>query len=598
MKNAQSPNKGKKKSEKEYNIDIEKPLNHNDVYSFLKTKKAGSKDIENIFKKTTGKDIKLPFRLTKPILLSKVVYPLKEFGLEREFKKNLKDYSVPLKTEKKAITPEQKERQVYNDFNKNGVDDRIDRDQNLNGIEDKFEKYIDSQMIGGSVKELAGKTLTDKNYKYLFDEGTRNVIDSYIKSNPKLEAAPLSAKDYLNISDRWQEEMNNSTEMSKNMTYNRISEKVSNYYSQYELENFKLNVNKEMMKSSTKDIDTSFLDSFHSMDYASKYINNEKSRLFSEIEIIGETAVEKGKKNIEELYSTQEQQIANLDTLLAKVEAPKIAALKKEQELIEELKNIKPGTILRENDIDRLEVYNIRKEENLIHSKYYLKNLNTNEEFAIKGSDLKAALEDKYLKIEKQNNFDISLKTNNYKNNLQKLGITEEFLKKNKDFQEQLISGNKTKLTQLTIEQNGTKFLVDAKLSLRENGKGVKELRVHPLRKEIENNINLSPKEIEDLKKGAVLEKEIKGQTKIIQLDKEINELMKINKKDLKLPEKVNNIKLTETQKSDLKKGKILKIGDKNKRSVRLNLGKRNSLSIRKESSISKTRGKHHKASR
>lgn len=421
-----------KKKAKKHEIDVNKPLNHNDVYTFLNTKKGGSKDVSDVFKKTTGKDIKLPYKLTKPILLSKVIYPIKELGLEKEFKNNLKEYSIPIK---------QADKKVYNDLNKNGVDDRIDRDQNLNGIEDKFE--IDNhKMIGGSVKELSGKTLTDNNYKYLFDEGTRNVIDSYIKSNPNLKAVPLSAKDYLNISDRWQQEMNYPTEMSKNMTYNQIAEKTSNYYS---LGNYKQN------------------------------------------------------------------------------------------ELIE-------------------------KQKNVVNS----------------------------------------LKINNYKNDLQKLGITEKDLnnQKNKEFKEDLLAGNKTKLTQIIIEQNGTKFTVDAKLSLRENEKGVKELRVHPLRKEIENNINLSPKEIEDLKKGAVLEKEIEGKTKIIQLDKEINELMKINKKDLKLPEKVNNIKLTEAQKSDLKKGKSLKIGNKNRRSVRLNLGKHNSLSIRKESTISKTRGKHHKASR
>ncbi len=57
-----------------------------------------------------------------------------------------------------------------------------------------------SQMIGGTVKEIAGKTLTDKRYLNLFDKGTQNLVNAYIETNPKIEKIPLSTKDYNLIS--------------------------------------------------------------------------------------------------------------------------------------------------------------------------------------------------------------------------------------------------------------------------------------------------------------------------------------------------------------------------------------------------------------
>ncbi len=92
----------------------------------------------------------------------------------------------------------------------------------------------DSKMIGGTVKEIAGKTLTDKNYLYLFEKGTQNLINAYIEANPKLEKIPLATVDYFKLSKKWSEELNNPSEMSKGITVTEIDEISADYYRKYE----------------------------------------------------------------------------------------------------------------------------------------------------------------------------------------------------------------------------------------------------------------------------------------------------------------------------------------------------------------------------
>lgn len=93
----------------------------------------------------------------------------------------------------------------------------------------------DSILIGGTVKEMAGKTIENKDYQYLFDEGTRNTIKAYIDSNPNLKAIPLTAKDNLLLSDKWAKEISAQTEMSKGCSLNEIDEHSASYYRNYEL---------------------------------------------------------------------------------------------------------------------------------------------------------------------------------------------------------------------------------------------------------------------------------------------------------------------------------------------------------------------------
>ncbi len=64
----------------------------------------------------------------------------------------------------------------------------------------------ESVLIGGTVKEMASKTLANKNYQYLVDEGTRNLIGAYIKSNPNLKETPLTAQENTLISEKLNKE--------------------------------------------------------------------------------------------------------------------------------------------------------------------------------------------------------------------------------------------------------------------------------------------------------------------------------------------------------------------------------------------------------
>lgn len=147
----------------------------------------------------------------------------------------------------------------------------------------------------------------------------------------------------------------------------------------------------------------------------------------------------------------------------------------------------------------------------------------------------------------------------------EKLGISKhELLNKfdTKDLKE-LMKMNKTNVVTLDLKDKGLNFKVDAKLSLKQNTDKTYSLHVHPFRKEIENHYGISKKELEELKKGSILEKEIKepGKDKtqkvLFQLDKEINELIKVNKKDLELEKNFSN-KLSNEQLKSLASGKTL----------------------------------------
>lgn len=55
------------------------------------------------------------------------------------------------------------------------------------------KKDIDMKnMIGGTIREIASKSLTDKNYLNLFDDTTKNIIEMYISTNPKLKPMELT----------------------------------------------------------------------------------------------------------------------------------------------------------------------------------------------------------------------------------------------------------------------------------------------------------------------------------------------------------------------------------------------------------------------
>ena len=86
------------------------------------------------------------------------------------------------------------------------------------------------KQIDGNINEIAGKTLSDKNYLYLFDEGTKNTIEAYLKTKPNLELIELDSKDYLAISNVFEKEKNLGIELSSE----KREKIVSLYYELYQ----------------------------------------------------------------------------------------------------------------------------------------------------------------------------------------------------------------------------------------------------------------------------------------------------------------------------------------------------------------------------
>ncbi|MBS9767661.1 MAG: DUF3945 domain-containing protein [Flavobacteriaceae bacterium] len=490
-------------SKKPYVIDIDKPLNHNDVYSFLKEKNAHSKNVAELYNRVSGKEISLPYRLTKPILLAKVIYPLKEQGLEKEFKTLLKEHPTLPKYEKKELS--------------------IDENNN-------------------KIKELAGKIKFEPDYKYLLDSQTRQQAELYLETNPNIPKIKLSSQEHLNIAELWQKEMNSpitKAGMSKGMTADEISEKVANHYSLHE-----------------------YLSQENKLEIANYKYN---SLLQKEVKI--------NKAIIDNKYSNNDSYD---DEIFRNKELKKISS---------DL-NIPFNELKNQFNKDAVLIVNTNQTDFKIDT--LLENSSKKEVF----NDLNQnGIDDRIDLDRNKNGIDDKFEKNLYEKDLKDFGIDINS-PKNKELKEDLLNGNKSDLNTLTIQKDGDKFEIDAKLSLRENEQGQKELRVHLYNRTVKNDINLSEKELNQLKRGEIIEKKIDGKTQLVQLDKDINELMKINKKDLQIPDKINNIKLTEEQKSDLKKGKSIKVGDKNaKRSVKLDFGKSNKISIKKEKSISQKTG-------
>lgn len=75
---------------------------------------------------------------------------------------------------------------------------------------EKMEK--ENIIIGGKISEIAGKTLTDKNYLSLFDKNTQNTINEYMRVTPNIQPVALSEDDKIAISQQNQQ--------------NKVSEKV------------------------------------------------------------------------------------------------------------------------------------------------------------------------------------------------------------------------------------------------------------------------------------------------------------------------------------------------------------------------------------
>jgi hypothetical protein len=132
----------------------------------------------------------------------------------------------------------------------------------------------------------------------------------------------------------------------------------------------------------------------------------------------------------------------------------------------------------------------------------------------------------------------------------------------------------------------GGKLNFNGKLQIVESqGEGVSIMMI-PKRKEIKNDFGFAQPEWEKLQKGELLhEKDVKGNDRLYQLDKDTNNVLSVKSKDIKLPETIAGVKLTEKQIEELKQGKDVDLKMKTNQTIttRLDLNEKSGLHIKNE---------------
>lgn len=134
-----------------------------------------------------------------------------------------------------------------------------------------------------------------------------------------------------------------------------------------------------------------------------------------------------------------------------------------------------------------------------------------------------------------------------------------------------LLTGRRTSLHTFTIKDAGLEPLtVDAKLSLKMNPDNTLSLLIHPIRREIQNEIGASKQELEKLQNGELLVKPFKSlngekELYVFQLDKETNEILRVRVRDIQVPSAIKDIVLSTDQKEHLRQGGTLELYSKAK---------------------------------
>ena len=158
---------------------------------------------------------------------------------------------------------------------------------------------------------------------------------------------------------------------------------------------------------------------------------------------------------------------------------------------------------------------------------------------------------------------------------LQQLGISKmDILSLEKTDLEALMTGKRTRLFNMSFtDKQGEHFSFQGKISLYRQADNSVGINIHPVRKEILNDINIKSKDIERLKAGELITKSINSEKYIVQLDLETNELLKAKVKNISIPNYIKDVEVTSKQKEKLKNGESIFIGSgAEKIEVRLDL--------------------------
>lgn len=150
----------------------------------------------------------------------------------------------------------------------------------------------------------------------------------------------------------------------------------------------------------------------------------------------------------------------------------------------------------------------------------------------------------------------------------EKIGMTKkEVLAMPKEDLLALLSGRTTSLRDITVKTDHGEIKEKAKLSLYAMPDNSLSIKVHPLRQTIQNDYNLSPKDIEKLKAGELvvgtkISQNGEREKHIFQLDREINEIKSVRANSISVPNKIDQTLLTHDQKSGLLDGRTVDLVD------------------------------------
>lgn len=161
---------------------------------------------------------------------------------------------------------------------------------------------------------------------------------------------------------------------------------------------------------------------------------------------------------------------------------------------------------------------------------------------------------------------------------LQKIGISQtDVLRMPRQLIEPLLSGRVTPLLMGEVQHvDGYKVGIPMKLQLTRDAEGQTKVLAYPIRKDVLNDLSLSKVELDRIKEGQVIRKEIseygKRTQRYYQLDAETNSVMQKDATALRLSdrikdvEKIGNIELGLDQKKSIHEGKPVELsvgGDK-----------------------------------
>ena len=147
-------------------------------------------------------------------------------------------------------------------------------------------------------------------------------------------------------------------------------------------------------------------------------------------------------------------------------------------------------------------------------------------------------------------------------NQLERLGLEKSaILDLDKDSLLRLLSGSRTNVLSLKgFDRDNDPFDIKAKISLYRDSEGAVNVMIHPVRKEIDNNMNLKQSDIDRLKDGELILKTFDRDKYLVQLDRETNELLRIPVREVIVPSYIKDVELSNDQKEKLRIGQPITV--------------------------------------